>query len=350
MESLSYRLDKNIHFIEELFNEKERVFIYGAGKEATSLIRRLRIADLHPDGIIVSKNQDDYEDWAGIPLYEAPNVSLDAKNDAIIIAVRNRDVVEESLDNINVQWGGVTVHCEYMPSGRRSNVTGLVRKEKIASGKYFSSFTELDSIGEKQGTDKASGYADYLKKYEMFLSPWKNKKFNMIELGVLKGASIRMWGEYFTDAQVYGIDIDQACKQYEGDNRHVIIKDLGDEGAITSLKDIKPDIIVDDASHIWSHQVKALILLWDCLPHGGIYILEDIGTAFEGFKGLGYDDAVVSGYDFCSAIAEVATGYEHLRLTDKPAGVVMFRNEIEKIGSEIDMISFIFGSCIMIKR
>lgn len=350
MNSLSYRLDKNIHFIEELFNAKEKVFIYGAGKEALSLIRRLRIANLHPDGIIVSKKQNDYVELNGIPLYEASSVSLDVRNDAIIIAVRNRKAVEEILDNINVQWRGITVYCEYMPSGRRSNITSLARKEKIASGKYFSQFTELDVVGKKQGTDKASGQADYLKKYEMFLSTWRNRKFNLIELGVLKGASIRMWGEYFANAQVYGVDIDQACRQYEGDNRHVIIKDLGDEKSIESLKELKPDIIVDDASHIWSHQVKALILLWDCLPHGGVYILEDIGTAFEGFKGLGYDDAVVSGYDFCSAIAEVATGYEHLRLTDKSAGVVMFRDEIEKIGQEIDMISFIFGSCIMIKR
>lgn len=106
MNSLSYRLDKNIHFIEELFNAKEKVFIYGAGKEALSLIRRLRIANLHPDGIIVSKKQNDYVELNGIPLYEASSVSLDVRNDAIIIAVRNRKAVEEILDNINVQWRG----------------------------------------------------------------------------------------------------------------------------------------------------------------------------------------------------------------------------------------------------
>lgn len=50
-----------------------------------------------------------------------------------------------------------------------------------------------------------------------------------------------------------------------------------------------------------------------------INILEDVGTAFSNLAGRGYDDAILSGYDFCSAVAECVTRGEHLRMMDRTA-------------------------------
>ena len=164
----------------------------------------------------------------------------------------------------------------------------------------------------------------------------------MIELGVFNGSSLRMWNSYFSNAHVVGVDIDDKCKEFEGKNCDVIIADLSKKESILKLKELHPLIIVDDASHLWSHQISALIYLYDALPSGGIYILEDLGTSFSVNKN--YCDASICAYDFCSAIAEVTTSKKPLR------GDHLFKAEIESIGMRTEMISFICGSCIMIKK
>jgi hypothetical protein len=52
------------------------------------------------------------------------------------------------------------------------------------------------------------------------------------------------------------------------------------------------DLIVDDGSHLTSHQIKSLELLRPKLKPGGIYILEDIHTSFMSE----YMDGPVSAY------------------------------------------------------
>ena len=80
-----------------------------------------------------------------------------------------------------------------------------------------------------------------------------------------------------------------------------------------------------------------------------INILEDVGTAFSNFAGRDYDDTILSGYDFCSAVAECVTRGEHLRMMDRTAGQAIFAKEIDRIAVEVDMITFINGSCLMVK-
>ena len=72
--------------------------------------------------------------------------------------------------------------------------------------------------------------------------------------------------------------------------------------------------------------------------------MEDLGTSLNRDIWPGYDDAPVSGYALCSQIAEVVTGKGSLR---SPG---LYSEEIERIGRETEMISFIKGSCILVKR
>ena len=348
--SLSYQLDGEIRYLEDFFAAKKRVFLYGGTGEAKQILEILSLAELKPSGIIVSDGCRKDNVLYGLKVVEIAEIYLDEKEDGIIMAVRSMKNSLDILATIRERWGGIQVYWRgtktILPNARNFLQVVGVRE----SGQYFQNFYELDNIGHKYGTDKASGQGDYLRKYEMFLSCWKNKSFNMLELGVLKGASLKMWGGYFPKARVYGVDIDPSCNQYAGDNREVIIADLGLEEELIKLRQLQPEIIVDNASHIWSHQVKALLLLWEALPHGGIYILEDIGTAFSNLAGRGFDDAILSGYDFCSAVAECVTSGEHLRMTDRTAGQAIFAKEIEGISMEVDMITFINGSCLMVKK
>ena len=212
---------------------------------------------------------------------------------------------------------------------------------------FFSQFHYLDEIGKRFSTDKCSKFHDYLRKYELFLQYYKDKSFNLLELGVYRGESLATWngatGGYFTKAHIVGVDIDERCRKFES-NAEIIITDLGIEENVLRLRDIKPSIIIDDASHFWSHQIMALFLLWDCLPSGGIYIVEDIETSFPNAGFTGCDDAIISAYDVCSQIAEVATSGAKLRQNS------VFEDEINKIGLDVDMAVFIKGSCVLIKK
>jgi hypothetical protein len=56
---------------------------------------------------------------------------------------------------------------------------------------------KLKEIGEKYGTDKVEH--DYLDFYEKELPKQVGK---LLEIGVLNGASLRMWKEYYTEAAI----------------------------------------------------------------------------------------------------------------------------------------------------
>lgn len=95
----------------------------------------------------------------------------------------------------------------------------------------------------------------------------------------------------------------------------------------------------------------ALCVPLPAVTSGGLYILEDLATSFELFKGVGWhEDANISPYDFLTAISEVVTSNEHFRKEKGLYVQVNLSEEIEELAGMIEMISFIRGSCIIIKK
>jgi len=61
----------------------------------------------------------------------------------------------------------------------------------------------------------------YLPIYESLFKKYSGKKIKLLEIGVLRRGSLKLWKKYFgVDAQIYGIDIDPTAKQYETDGAH----------------------------------------------------------------------------------------------------------------------------------
>ena len=84
----------------------------------------------------------------------------------------------------------------------------------------------LDNLGLKYNTDKASKYKrrdnivpghDYLRHYEIFLSTLRDEKFTLVELGCYTGASLKMWKEYFPQAHIIGVDLNEKLSSLEQD-------------------------------------------------------------------------------------------------------------------------------------
>jgi len=141
----------------------------------------------------------------------------------------------------------------------------------------------LHDLGMKHKTDKAyfHKYCDF---YDMCLSNIRKSSQNVLEVGINEGASMLMWRDYFENADIYGIDITlQYCKVLNGlDRIHQGIADTSDATTISSLlftwKNPLFDFIIDDGSHIVSHQKNTIEVLWNSLKPGGIYIIEDLHT------------------------------------------------------------------------
>ena len=55
-------------------------------------------------------------------------------------------------------------------------------------------------------TDKNTAHS-YLETYEKLFKPYKDEDIVFVEVGVREGGSIRLFGDYFTKAIIYGYDI-----------------------------------------------------------------------------------------------------------------------------------------------
>jgi hypothetical protein len=137
----------------------------------------------------------------------------------------------------------------------------------------------LAQIGRKHGTGKTSH--GYLPHFEAMLAPLRNEAFELLEIGVHEGGSIRMWHEYFPAARIVGVDV-KPIELKDDLPRYTFVK--GSQADLTLLLRLatqhKFRVIVDDGSHLWGHQIFTFQTLFPYLEPGGIYICEDIQTSY----------------------------------------------------------------------
>jgi hypothetical protein len=217
----------------------------------------------------------------------------------------------------------------------------------------------LDDLGRKYGTDKSSGeetFHDYLRKYEFFLKNFKDEDFTFLELGVFKGASLKMWEEYFPHAQIIGVDIEEETKKHEGGRIKIINGDISILDFLSLLSTLGSKVILDDASHWWPDQLRSLFYLFPSLPSGGLYILEDVHTSFQPLSPLFSAGLSIPPFKILLKIAEYMTG------NLKPSPIVKdkkllplsperdFPQEVRMVADLTDAIVFIERACLLIKK
>lgn len=134
----------------------------------------------------------------------------------------------------------------------------------------------LDFAGQSDKSFR-HGYIDF---YENYFP--KSIGGLIIEFGVLQGDSIRWLAKRFINANILGLDIVEQKKSWPTGERIAYRKiDQGSEEDIKALfKDIDaPELIIEDGSHIPSHQLRCFKHGFAALKPGGMYILEDIHTS-----------------------------------------------------------------------
>ena len=142
---------------------------------------------------------------------------------------------------------------------------------------------EINELAQKFNTDKniSGGYLD---NYSKYFNEKRNYDIKLLELGIFKGGSLKLWKEYFQEGVIVGLDRklpvdlnEDRIVTYEGSqDDEVLLSKIGNEVAKDGF-----DIIIDDCSHIGSVTKNTFWYMFNnYLKKGGIYVIEDWGTGY----------------------------------------------------------------------
>lgn len=198
----------------------------------------------------------------------------------------------------------------------------------------------------------------YFSVYEEEFAHLRNKPCRILEIGVYKGASMKMWKGYFgPQSTIVGVDIDPECMQYAAPNggMHVRIGSQADAIFLKSVVDeFGPfDLVIDDGSHCSSHQIASFNALFDAgLTEHGRYFVEDLECVYWGER-TGQLDQAVSAIDFFKMLVDVQhqvfrcdTRYEQFAL-HMPGHLDAV--EIEKVVTLLRSVRFYRGCAVVHK-
>ena len=173
---------------------------------------------------------------------------------------------------------------------------------------------DLIQIGKKYPTSK--NISGFLEIYEEYFTALRNEKINILEIGIDKGDSLRLWREYFSNAQICGIDLFQ--KNISIDNVDILIGDQSDYSFLKTVvnKYHNFDIIIDDGSHLSKDIISSFKFLFPFLNNNGLYVVEDLQTSYQPrFGGSRFNlNKKKTSMNFLKSLAD-SINYEH---NDKP--------------------------------
>ncbi len=134
----------------------------------------------------------------------------------------------------------------------------------------------------------------------------------VLELGVLRGASMRAWQDRWPEAHVMGVDINPGITLTGEAPLEVHIGDAASRATYDHWLPPEVDLIVDDASHDPIERVHTFWVLWPYLTPGrGWYVLEDLdnedadGSTKRLLRSILYASDVVELHTYGSKIAFV---------------------------------------------
>lgn len=140
----------------------------------------------------------------------------------------------------------------------------------------------LVSLADNSRTDKNTIHS-YLPLYQKLLEDKKETAMNILEIGIERGGSIKLWYDFFINANIYAIDRIPLNQIWEGINNKDRIKLYCNDAYNENLfkenflnKNIKFDVIIDDGPHTLDTMKKFIKLYSQVMDDDGILIIEDV--------------------------------------------------------------------------
>ena len=141
----------------------------------------------------------------------------------------------------------------------------------------------LVELADNRYTDKNTVHS-YLPLYDELLKSRKDSAKNVIEIGVYAGGSIKLWNDYFTNANVYGVDIENETRPFIANAIDILsgcerVKlHLGTNAYSQNIFGIgvQFDFVIDDGPHTLQSMLDCISLYAPTLTEKGILIIEDV--------------------------------------------------------------------------
>lgn len=195
----------------------------------------------------------------------------------------------------------------------------------------------LNDIGLKYNADKSSRFHNYLDFYQKHL-PDRDFSGRLLEIGVMDGLSMKMWREYYPNAEIVGIDIKDMSMFHNTDWQvPESVKLLTLDG--TKKADMQPlgmfDVIIDDGSHYMKDQQASFELLYySQLNKGGIYILEDLWTSYIAL----YQNAKITTIEYLKRLEKKGMKMTYFKYRHKGPGITTVFPKYKDLQSETVVI------------
>ena len=169
-----------------------------------------------------------------------------------------------------------------------------IRSSEVVAVNSSNYSTELSTcrnafhrLCEEMGSDKSAHGYDL--PYTLFFEGRRAEPLRILEIGVLNGASLRVWEHYFPRATIIGLDRDPRCAAFASPRSHVLIGEQDDPeflDRVIAEFGSEFDLIVDDGGHRMGPQQMSLRLLWPHVRPGGWYVVEDLESSFAACERL----------------------------------------------------------------
>lgn len=143
--------------------------------------------------------------------------------------------------------------------------------------------SELERLVAAHSGPVVNKWKHYFDIYDRHFARFRGRDITILEIGVSGGGSLELWRRYFgPSARIFGVDINPDCKRFESPGTRVFIGNQGDPAFLERLaKDIGPiDILIDDGSHAFDHQLTTFRALFKYIREDGLYVCEDLCTSY----------------------------------------------------------------------
>jgi hypothetical protein len=141
----------------------------------------------------------------------------------------------------------------------------------------------LEQLVDNSITDKNTTHS-YLPLYQKLLVSKKETAKNVLEVGIWDGGSIKLWSDFFINANVFGLDIKhnndipEIIKNKENITLYTSTDAYNNDFFISHFlnKNIKCDFMLDDGPHTLESMKIFIKLYSQIMTDDGILIIEDV--------------------------------------------------------------------------
>jgi len=234
---------------------------------------------------------------------------------------------------------GYTVTEKFGTYGWTSVAKKNIKKiNKIIFDSTYST-SSLCELGLKYHTDKSpiSSYElrhSYTMLYDFIFGKIKYDNIKIGEIGIWKNASLKCFREYFPNAEIYGFEfiltlIDEAKKDNLEKTYYYYLDEAIPETIQKSFQESGGnfDIIIEDGSHFFEHQINVILNIIPYLKPGGVLIIEDI---FKSINESDFEEKITPISKYFHSISFVETNH-NLQYTggwDNDKLLVLYRNNL----------------------